>query len=269
MANPLAQPRTWDLVADAYAVDAAPHLLRYAMRAWQLAELPPRCAVIDVACGAGDFACQLAADVASVAAIDFAPAMIAKLTASYPYGLLGNIDARVGDGQQLPWADATFDGGFSIFGLMFFDDRVRGLSELRRVVRPGGKVAITSWLPLDRVPALHTLFGAIAQALPGFPFQPSSAPLGDEPSIRHEFTAAGFVAERIAVHQVSFAQHDDSFDALWARIERTLAPLVALRDRLGAAADPIVARARAVTHAALGDGPQTIDMPAWISIATV
>ena len=46
----------------------------------------------------------------------------------------------------------SFDAAFSMFGLIFYSDRARGLQELRRVVRPGAPVVVSSWHPMDTIP---------------------------------------------------------------------------------------------------------------------
>ena len=56
-----------------------------------------------------------------------------------------NIALHCGDAQILPYADATFDAAFSLFGLMFFPDRQQGFAEIYRTLKPGGSIAITSY----------------------------------------------------------------------------------------------------------------------------
>jgi SAM-dependent methyltransferase len=54
----------------------------------------------------------------------------------------GGIDWRQGSAEYLPFDDASFDAVISQFGLMFFDDRPRALSEMMRVLKPGGRLAV-------------------------------------------------------------------------------------------------------------------------------
>ncbi|RYY05520.1 MAG: class I SAM-dependent methyltransferase, partial [Alphaproteobacteria bacterium] len=102
--------------------------------------------VLDVACGTGGATLPLARRVAQVTGIDLAPNLLHQ----------AEIDARAagleirfdeGFAEELPYDDASFDLATSLFGVIFspFPDRI--VSELHRVVRPGGRVAITSWTP--------------------------------------------------------------------------------------------------------------------------
>lgn len=272
--SPLATPRPWELVAGDYAAEVMPGFARYAACAIELARLPPHADVVDVACGPGTLALQVAPRVNRVAAIDFAPPMIEHLRGHVGYAQLGNIDARVGDGQALPYADGEFDAGFSMFGLIFFPDRAQGLRELRRVVKPGGRVVISSWLPLDNVPALDAVFGAMRDlaapppgAAAGPPPPPFKPALADEASIREEFAAAGL--GDIEVHQVTFDLDYASSEELWKSIERTFAPIALMREKLGPAWPGAAAKLHAALVAAVGTGPQKITMPAWLSVGVV
>jgi SAM-dependent methyltransferase len=108
------------------------------------AELRPGDDVLDLACGRGAVlrpALSAVGDRGSVVGIDIAAEMVRRLEAEL--GDLPNVEVRVGDAEQLPFADASFDvvtGGFMIF---FPPDPLRVLAEIRRVLRPAGRVALT------------------------------------------------------------------------------------------------------------------------------
>ncbi len=96
--------------------------------------------LLDVGCGAG-LAAQLAAELgAQVAGIDAAPAFIEIARERLPDG-----DFRVGDMEELPYTDASFDvvTGFNSF--QHAANPVAALSEAKRVVRRGGRVAMVTW----------------------------------------------------------------------------------------------------------------------------
>ncbi len=103
--------------------------------------------VLDLATGSGDVAFALARGLAPGAAIlgmDFCQPMLdqaeAKKSAAgsrYPH-----ITFRQGDGLALPLADASFDAVTISFGLRNLADRARGLGEMRRVLRPGGRLVV-------------------------------------------------------------------------------------------------------------------------------
>jgi len=100
-------------------------------------EAAPR-RVLEVGCGAGELAARLTEKVDVVVALDQSPRMVA-LTAAR------GVDARVADVQELPFPDASFDAVLAAWMLYHVPDLERGLRELARVVRPGGRlVAVTN-----------------------------------------------------------------------------------------------------------------------------
>src|SRR5512138_3140554 len=163
--SPLAAPAPWDLVAPAYAEEVVPMFEVFAREALRLAAPPPGGRIVDVACGPGTVSVLAAQDGHRVDALDFSPGMIDKLRARIAALGLTGITPQIGDGQALPYADATADAGFSMFGLMFFPDRAKGFAELRRVLKPGARAVVSSWYPLDAVPVLAAMFGAVREAV--------------------------------------------------------------------------------------------------------
>ena len=147
--GPLSTPWVWDTIADGYASDFVPLFSLYAADALALAELPPNAHVLDVAAGPGTLALLAARTARHVAAVDFAEAMVSQLQRRAAEQRVTNVEVRVADGQALPFADATFDAAFSMFGLMFFPDRSAGFRELARVVKPGRRAAVSSWAPAE------------------------------------------------------------------------------------------------------------------------
>lgn len=93
--------------------------------------------VLDVATGTGDFAAELQRRGAgSVIGADFAANMLRAAKAKLPAGIL----LVQADGQQLPFADASFDRVTNAFLLRNLADLDQGLREMRRVLRPGGRL---------------------------------------------------------------------------------------------------------------------------------
>jgi ubiquinone/menaquinone biosynthesis C-methylase UbiE len=110
------------------------------------ADPPAGADVLDVACGSGNAALVAARRYCKVSGIDYVPHLIehANLRAASEGT---RIDFRVGDAQELPYADASFDFVFSVFGVMFAPDREKAAAELLRVCRPGGTIALANWTP--------------------------------------------------------------------------------------------------------------------------
>lgn len=266
--SPLASPTPWDLVADDYAAELLPQFERYAEDALRLSGVGPGARVLDVACGPGTVALLAAKRAERVDAIDFSPRMVARARARAEAAGVTNVEIAVGDGHALAFPDRAFDAAFSMFGLIFFPERARALAELVRVLRPGGSATISSWLPLDGVPVMGALFGKLAELLPHLGFGNHRAPLGDAGEFQAELEAAGFA--RVQVERVVHASDAPSLDALWGTLERTMAPLVLLRESLGTErwAD-VRGQVRGALAAAVGEGPQRVEMPAWIATGRV
>jgi ubiquinone/menaquinone biosynthesis C-methylase UbiE len=254
----------WDLVSDGYTSFIAPAFSRYADVALDRLGVGPGSRVADVACGPGTLALQAAARGASVRALDFSPAMVerARLRCAG-----ADVDVEPGDGQHLPWPDATFDAAASMFGLMFFPDRVRGLRELARVVRPGGRIAITSWPPQDVVPEFVALFTAIQEVLPDLPPSEPFRPMSSEAEIRAETNAAGL--SDVSLETVRFSLEATSLSEFWTAMERSLAPLAMLRARLADSWGDVGPKLAGAFERRLGPGPVRAEMPAWLTVARV
>jgi demethylmenaquinone methyltransferase/2-methoxy-6-polyprenyl-1,4-benzoquinol methylase len=188
---------------------------RWRARAVELAEVGPGSHVLDVATGTGDLAVALLAAVTpggEVIGCDFSEQMLVRARAKAP-----QVRFDWADALALPYADDAFDAATVGFGARNFSDLDRGVAELVRVVRPGGRVVILeitqptreplasfyrAWF--DRVvPALGRLAGDAAaySYLPSsvrrFPAPADLAALMERSGllrIRHVLTAGGIIA---------------------------------------------------------------------------
>jgi SAM-dependent methyltransferase len=107
--------------------------------------------VLDVACGTGVLAREAASQVGPsgfVAGVDTSPGMLAVARTVAP-----RIEWREDKAEALPYPDQRFDAVVSQFGLMFFSDRRRALTEMQRVLKRGGRLAVAVWASLDSSPA--------------------------------------------------------------------------------------------------------------------
>jgi demethylmenaquinone methyltransferase/2-methoxy-6-polyprenyl-1,4-benzoquinol methylase len=94
--------------------------------------------VLDAACGTGDLAiADRAAGALTVTGLDFSERMLARARRKAP-----TLEWVVGDLLELPFEAGTFDAATIGFGIRNVSDLERGLAELRRVLRPGGRIAI-------------------------------------------------------------------------------------------------------------------------------
>jgi len=103
--------------------------------------LEPCARILDVATGTGDLARALArrAPAARVTGLDFTRSMLDVAAQKYGFESHRWIE---GDGLNLPFASGAFDATTIAFGLRNMADRAAGLREMRRIVRPGGRVAV-------------------------------------------------------------------------------------------------------------------------------
>ena len=179
---------------------------------------------LDLACGTGAIAERAAAAGATVVGVDLAPALIdtARERAA-ERGL--DVDYRVGDSERLDLADASFDAVSSTCGIMFSPDHEASASELARVTRPGGRIALANWTPTG---GLAQMFRVMAPYLPA---PPPSSPFdwGDEPRVR-ELLGDAFeleISEQVSTLRVPTGE------AYWELFSTSYGPTKTLADSLG------------------------------------
>jgi ubiquinone/menaquinone biosynthesis C-methylase UbiE len=119
--------------------------------------------VIDVAAGNGNAALAAARRFARVTATDYVPALLDN-AAQRAAAEGQQIEFKVADAEDLPYADGAFDVALSTFGAMFTPDHSRAARELTRVVRPGGRVGLASWTPEGFIGELFRVVGAAVPA---------------------------------------------------------------------------------------------------------
>jgi len=127
-----------------------------------LAEAADVCAgdrVIDVAAGNGNATLAAARRFARVTSTDYVPHLLEK--ASHRAKAEGlDVTFQVADAEALPYGDDMFDVALSTFGVMFAPDHPRAASEMMRVVRPGGRVAMANWTPAGFIGQLFKVVAA-------------------------------------------------------------------------------------------------------------
>jgi len=260
--HPLATSEPWNLVATAYAGEALQHFEVFAREALRLAELRPAARIVDVACGPGTVSVAAALGGARADCIDIAEGMLAELARrAAAAGVTGAIAAHLGDAQKLPFESGVYDAAFSMFGVMFVPDRHAAFEEMRRVLKPGGRAIVSSWVPF--VGPFGELMNAVAELVPGLPLG-GKLPLGSPDELRAELGSAGF--RDIRVETVTYEMKAPSFDAFWDSIQRTNAPLVLLKSRLGDRWTALAPKIRERIRAALGDGPVVLGRGAYLGI---
>lgn len=122
--------------------------------------------VLDVAAGNGNATLAAARRFAEVTSTDYVEALLDKARIRAAADGL-SVQFRVADAERLPFDDASFDVVMSTFGVMFTPDHATAASEMLRVVRPGGRIALASWTPGGFIGRLFKIIGAYVPPPPG------------------------------------------------------------------------------------------------------
>jgi SAM-dependent methyltransferase len=146
-------------------------------------KLAPGMRVLDVACGTGNTAIPAARFGAIVTGVDIASNLIEQARERARQAGV-SAEFREGDAEQLPFPDSAFDVVISVFGAMFAPRPERVASELLRVCRPGGTIAMGNWTPTGFV---GKMFAASAKHVPPPPGIPAPSQWGDESIVRQRF----------------------------------------------------------------------------------
>ena len=123
----------------------------WALRGLSIANPQPGEQVLDVACGTGALTRLLAKAVGPegrLVGLDLSPDMLA-VARRIP---LNQIEWREGSADAMPFVDGSFDVVCCAFGLMFFPDQPAALREMRRVLKPGGRLLAMVWGPIHKCP---------------------------------------------------------------------------------------------------------------------
>lgn len=139
--------------------------------------------VLDVACGSGNAAIAAARRFAEVTGVDYVPELLEQSRRRFAVeGLQGSF--VVGDAEDIPFHDASFDVVMSTFGTMFAPDQERAAAELLRVCRPGGRIGLACWTPGG---AVGQAFKTTASYAPPPPGLRPPVEWGTEPRLRELF----------------------------------------------------------------------------------
>lgn len=233
-----------------------------------LAPHPGDC-VLDIGCGGGETALDLAKAVApdgAVVGIDLSAAVLAfAKRAAKGCERVRFVQA---DAQSFPFEPALFDAAFSRFGVMFFADPTAAFINLRRSLKPNGRLAFVCWRALEENPLDLVPLAAASAHLPPQPAYDRNAPgpfaFADPGRVRAILERAGFAQIEITAHDERVGSGD--LDAMLAVCSQVGALGKILRENpeLRAAVLPDV-RSALAAH----DGPDGVRLNAatWVVTA--
>ena len=214
-----------------FTTPVSAHLVRFA-------GIAPGETVLDVGTGTGVAAITAARAGAHVNAIDLTPAL---LEVAHENAELAGVDVAFaeGDAEHLPYPDATFDVVLSQFGHMFAPRPERAVAEMRRVLKPTGRIAFATWPPELLVGRMFAFIGSMMPPPPGVP---PPGLWGDEAVVKERLGSAfGDVAfERgvMAVPALSLGHYR-------AFMERSIGPMQKLVESLAGEPERLAAARRA------------------------
>jgi SAM-dependent methyltransferase len=207
LSNFFSDPDTYDNFMGRYSRVLAPEFAR-------AAEVAAGQDVLDVGCGPGALTAVLAGVVGAdhVAAADPTEPFVEQCRARVP-----GADVRLAQAEALPFADESFDRTLAQLVFHFVSDPIASVGEMKRVTRPGGKVAACVWDFTGGMTMIRAYWDAAREADPDAPTEPER--FGGKPAqIADLWRAAGLSDVEDTSLRVSTRYQD--FDELWQSFRR-------------------------------------------------
>ena len=227
--------------------------------------------VLDIGCGTGQTTRQAGrtAHAGSAVGVDISAVAIERARELAQAEGLGNVTFEHANAQVHRFPQERFDLATSRFGTMFFDDPVAAFANIKRALRPAGRLVMTVWQPHERNEwdvAIHQALaepeGTVSAASAG----PDPFSLADPPTVKQILGAAGFAdIAFIDVHEPVYYGPDVAAALDWVRgFACTREILQRLEPAAAARAEE---RLRAMLVAHLGDDGVWFDSRAWLVTA--
>lgn len=257
----------WQLTgtsADAYEQLLVPAIFEpWARGLVDLADPRPGEHVLDVACGTGAVARAAARRVGAdgtVTGVDVNAGMLATARATD-----AAIEWRQADASALPFSDRTFDVVLCQQGFQFMADREAAARELRRVLAPSGRLALSTWRAIDRSPGYAAFADALERHAGAGGIMRAPFAFGDRESLRRSLLAGGFDRVRI-VSDVKVCRFPSVAEFL--RYEVLASPLAEPVGRLDPEArDALVADLEDVLAAYVDDDGLALPAESYVALA--
>lgn len=210
--------RDWDNIAIDFDRHTTPLALRLGEEVIERAGVQRGDRFLDVGAGSGALSIPAARRGAHVLATDVSPQMVTLLLDRAKAGGFENLEARAMDGNALDLDDNSFDVTASQNGVSVFPDVARGLAEMVRVTRPGGRVVVVCFGAIQEAEFLTFFKAALRVVVPEFPGIPMNPPplpfqLANPDDLRHRLDDAQL--SNVNVHLATWEMHFDSGQHLW------------------------------------------------------
>jgi len=211
--------KSWGARVNAYIEEAAPNTAAHTRVLLELVPPDSGESVLDVATGPGVVALAAALAVGAegaVVATDLAPEWEESISHQAEKLGVRHLSFKAMGAEALDLLDNSFDVAYCQFGLMFVPDPVQALREMRRVLRPGGRLGVVVWSTPDRAPCFSVFNRHIGPLLPPEPPErqlPTPLSLGTPGLIERQVTDAGFKDVRVEHRTVDFVSKDA--DQIW------------------------------------------------------
>lgn len=269
--------RQWDRSGEGWARHRAEFQKRAApVSQWMVDAISPQPGqrLLELAAGAGDtgfLAAELVRPGGTLLCSDFSEPMLDSARARAQELGADNVEFAVLDAESLSLDTASVDAVLCRWGYMLMADPGAALQETRRVLAPGGTVALAAWAAPDANPWVTLIGSSVRQALD------APAPDLDQPGMFH-FAAPGRVEERlraagfswVRVEALDFEQGFESFDQWWETMLDLGRPVADLMDQATPdQREQVRTRAREGTRPFGGpDGPLRFPARALMAAAT-
>jgi len=160
---------TYNAAADFYDASPLSFWDYFGRRTIELASLQIGSRVLDVCCGTGAsalLAAEAVGPTGNVIGVDLAKQLLESARAKADQRRFGNVEFEVGDMLAMRFPVASFDAVVCVFGIFFAPDMAMAVSELWSRIRPGGKLAVTTWGPNFCEPANDAFWCSIKDVRP-------------------------------------------------------------------------------------------------------
>ena len=256
----MTEPQFFAVAADSYDRLMGRYAPTLAVAFADAADVGPGQRALDVGCGPGGLTTELVARLGAdrVTAVDPSATFDEACRARHP-----GVDVRQGTAESIAWPDHIFDVSLASLVVGFMSDPPGGVAEMRRVTRPGGRIALCFW-DLDRMRLLDVFWRALRTIQPGSPGEAGRMGRreGDLAGLLEGAGATNIVSSEL-IATATYADLDD----WWSSYTGGAGPVGATCRALSAE-DQAQVRAEGSRLLGSPDGPFTLDAVAWCAVGT-